>query len=132
MKMNLVAIMAAALASALIGNIVAAQNLEEVTVQVTRTLNTKTVGHNLMTGSPILDVSLSYGVRAGDLDLGSHYGPIQLEKRIHDAARAACAEIDRRYPSSTPSEDECAKSAADRAMVKVHELVAAAGNKSAK
>jgi len=45
---------------------------------------------------------------------------------------AACKEISRQYPDSTPSDDICAKAAADKAMVKVHELVAAAGKASAK
>ncbi len=110
--------------------IVAAQNLQEVTVQGTRILNTKTVDHNASTGSPILDVSVSYGVRVADLDLTSHYGPIQLEKRVRDAALAACKEIGRQYPDATPSEELCAKAAADKAMVTVHDLIAVAKAKA--
>lgn len=116
---------------ALISGIAAAQNLDEITVQAKRILSTKTVGRSNV-GAPILDVSLSYGVRVADLDLASHYGPIELEKRVHDAAMKACKEIGREYPDSTPSDAVCAKAAADDAMVKVHELVAAAAKKSAK
>ncbi len=105
---------------------VVAQNLEEVTVKATRILNTKTVDRSASTGNPILDVSVSYGVRVADLDLASNYGPIQLEKRVHDAALAACQDIGRRYPDATPSEQECARVAADKAMVTVREMVAVA------
>jgi UrcA family protein len=131
MRRILLRVVVGVVASALISGIAAAQNLEEITVQAKRILNTKTVGQSNL-GAPILDVSLSYGVRIGDLDLASHYGPIELEKRIHDAAVKACKEIGRQYPDSTPSDDECAKAAADKAMVKAHELIDAAGKKSAK
>jgi UrcA family protein len=119
---------AAAIASALISGAVVAQSLEEITVQGTRVLDVKSAGQNTM-GVPIVDVSVSYGVSIADLNLASQYGPIALEKRVHDAAKAACEEIGRKYPSSTPSNEVCTKVAADKAMVKVRELVAAARQK---
>jgi len=63
------------------------------------------------------------------LDLASHVGALELEKRVHDAAMAACKEIGKQYPNATPSEDACAKAAADKAMVRAHELEAAAAGK---
>jgi UrcA family protein len=108
------------------GTIGAAQDLNEVTVQATRIISTKNVGRDATTGAPILDVSLSYGIKTADLDLASHYGPIQLEKRVRDTALAACQELGRKYPDSTPSDNECAKAAADKAMVRANEMVAAA------
>ena len=51
---------------------------------------------------------------------------MELEKRVNDAAQTACKELGRQYPIATPSDAECAKTAAEKAMVKVHELVAAA------
>ena len=81
------------------------------------------------TGVPIVDVSMSYGVSIADLNLASQYGPIALEKRVHDAAKAACEEIGRKYPQSTPSDEVCTKVATDKAMVKVNELVAEARKK---
>ena len=126
MKFNLKGLVVLSAVSVCLCGIVAAQNLKEITVQATRILSTKAVDHNASTGSPILDVSVSYGVRVADLDLASHYGPIQLEKRVRDAAAAACQEIGRQYPDSTPSEELCTKAAADKAMVAVHDLVAVA------
>ena len=40
-------------------------------------------------------------------------------------AAAACKELGRQYPSSTPEDADCAKKATDKAMVKVNELIAA-------
>jgi UrcA family protein len=119
---------AAAITSALISGVVVAQGLEEITVQGTRVLDAKDAGRS-STGVPIVNVSLSYGVSIADLNLASQYGPIALEKRVHDAAKAACEEIGRKYPKSTPSDEVCTKVAADKAMVKVRELVAAARQK---
>jgi len=119
---------AAAAAFALLGGITAAQNAEEVTVQGTRMMTTEAAGRTT-TGIPLVNVSLSYGVSIADLDLASQYGPIALEKRVRDAAMAACQEIGRQYPLSTPSDEACAKAAADKAMVKVRELVLAARKK---
>ncbi|MGO9424026.1 MAG: UrcA family protein [Steroidobacteraceae bacterium] len=128
MKTKATGAVLAAAAFALIGPIAAAQNVEEVTVQGTRVMTTEAAGRT-STGIPLVDVSLSYGVSVADLDLASQYGPIALEKRVRDAALAACKEIGRQYPHSTPSDEDCAKAAADKAMVKVHELVAEARKK---
>ena len=119
---------AAAVTSALISGVVVAQTMEEITVQGTRVLQEKDAGRT-STGISIRDVSLSYGVSIADLNLASQYGPIAAEKRVHDAAKAACEEIGRKYPLSTPSDEVCTKTATDKAMVKVHELVAAARQK---
>ena len=119
---------AAAIASVLISGVVVAQSLEEITVQGTRVLDAKSAGQNSM-GIPIVDVSVSYGVSIADLNLASQYGPIALEKRVRDAAKAACEEIGRKYPLSTPSDEVCTKAATDKAMVKVRELVAKAREK---
>ena len=51
---------------------------------------------------------------------------------MKDAALAACKEIGHQYPSSMPNDADCAKAAADKAMPKVNDLVAAAGKKAAK
>ena len=82
-------------------------------------------------GLPILKASLSYRVNIADLDLATQNGPMALEKRLRDAAMAACEELDQRYPLLTlePSDDDCARAAARKAMVKAHELVAKARQK---
>ena len=47
-------------------------------------------------GLPILKVSPSYGVNIADLDLATQDGPMALERRVKDAAKAACQEMNRR------------------------------------
>ena len=125
MKTIFTRLMAAAFALSLASGTAIAQEVEKITVQATRMITTKTVGRT-PSGVPIVDVSLSYGVSVAGLDLGSSKGAAELEKRIHDAARAACREIGRQYPDASPGDTECARVAADKAMVKARELIAAA------
>ena len=129
MKTKLVGTMAAAVASALVGSIAVAQDDQGITVQATRI---PTSEFRISGGIPLVNMSLSYTVSASDVDLTSRAGAAELEKRVHDAALAACKEIAKQLPDSTPSVAECAKNAAGKAMVKVHELEAAADKKSAK
>jgi UrcA family protein len=102
-----------------------AQDVQEVKVQATRVMSTKLAGRTA-SGIPILNISLSYGVSTAGLDLATHSGALELETRVKDAAAAACKEIGRKYPDATPSDAACAKDASAKAMVRVHELVAAA------
>jgi len=117
--------LAAVAASALISTIAFAQGTQEVTVVGTRALTTKQVGQT-PTGVTIVKISLNYGVGISDLDLASTTGAAELETRINNAAMAACKEITRQYPDATPSDEDCAKAAAKKALVKAHELEAAA------
>lgn len=129
MKTIFMKVAVAAGAFALLGGIVIAQDIEEVTVQGSRVVTTKVVGRT-SSGVPIKDVSISYGVSIAGLDLASHAGFMEAEKRVNDVAAAACRDLVQRYPTGTPSEAECTKAAADKAMVKVNELAAAASKGS--
>jgi len=131
MKTTFMRVAVAAGAFALLGGIVIAQDIEEVTVQGSRVVTTKVVGRT-SSGVPIKDVSISYGVSIAGLDLASHAGFMEAEKRVNDVAAAACRDLAQRYPTGTPSEAECTKAAADKAMVKVNELAAAASKASGK
>jgi UrcA family protein len=110
---------------ALMGGMALAQSLEEVKVTAARTFAT-TVGHSGNTGAPIVDISLSYGVSYRGLDLSTRAGAAELERRVNDAARAACEEISLRHPQGEPNDAGCAKAAAADAMVRVRELEVAA------
>ena len=131
MKTTFMRVAVAAGAFALLGGIVIAQDIEEVTVQGSRVVTTKVVGRT-SSGVPIKDVTLSYGVSIAGLDLASHAGFMEAEKRVNDMAEVACKDLVQRYPTGTPSEAECTKAAADKAMVKVNELAAAASKASGK
>jgi len=102
-----------------------AQAPQEVRVQATRVISTKTVGHT-PSGVPIVDLSITYGVSLTGLDLSTNSGATEAAKRVSDAADAACKELGDKYPDATPGQQECAKIASDKAMVTLHGLVAAA------
>jgi UrcA family protein len=130
MRKMLIAAAAGLLPLSLVSGIAIAQTGSQVTVTATRIVETN-IGRS-PSGVPISNISLAYGVNCSALDLASHQGAMQCEKRVKDAAMAACKEISQKYPDATPNEADCAKAAADKAMVRVHEMEAAAANKPAK
>lgn len=120
----------AAAALALLSGIASAQTPEEIKVEATRPVSTKIVGKST-SGVPIVEYSVSYGVSLVGLNLSTNSGAVEAERRVHEAAVAACKEISRQYPlvQQAPGED-CAKTASDKAMIKVREMVAAAEKSS--
>ncbi len=131
MKTIIMSVAVGAVASVLVGGMAVAQseNMGEITVQGTRAVTTKLVGKT-SSGIPIKDVSLSYGVLLNGLDLASHAGFMEAERRVKAVAETACRELVIRYPSGTPSEAECAKAAAAKAMVVVNGWAALASKGS--
>jgi UrcA family protein len=124
MSKRLITIAVGLLAGVSVNAVVIAQEMGEVIVQAQRVVK-KTIGHTA-SGVPIEDISLSYGVSTKGLDLNSSAGAAELQKRVTTAAQAACKELARQYPSSTTTDAECVKTATDKAMVKVNEMIAAA------
>jgi hypothetical protein len=133
MKTIFMKVAVGAVASGLVGGIAVAQNqnMDEITVQGTRMVSTKLVGKT-SSGIPIIDVSLGYSVIMKGLDLASQAGFLEAEKRVKDVADTACKELAKRYPNGTPSEAECAKAAADKAMVVINGWAALASKASGK
>jgi UrcA family protein len=109
----------------MVSGIAAAQNAKEVKIQAQRVINEKVIAR-ITGGGKIIELTLSYPVSFGDLDITSVRGAAELEKRVKDAARAACEEIGSKYPGATPSDRVCAQKAATKAMDEVRRLVAAA------
>jgi UrcA family protein len=102
-----------------------AEQIEGVDVAASRIVKEQ-VG-TAMNLAPIYSISLSYRVSYSDLDLSTKAGAAALEKRVQAAAATACKEVRRVYPEAEPGGSACAKQAVDEAMVKVREVVAAAG-----
>ena len=125
MKVMPMRVVVGAVASMSVISIAIAQNTEATSIQANGALSTKTVGRT-SSGLPVIDVSLRYAVSVKDLDLASSAGAAELQRRVSDAAEAACKEIARQYPAATPSDAECVKTAAARAMVRARELLVAA------
>src|SRR5262252_489873 len=74
------------------------------------------------------EVSVDYKVHYADLDLSTHSGATQLEKRIRDAATQACQQLATLYPASTEGvgKDSCVESATKKAMAEANQAIAAA------
>ncbi|MDE2295062.1 MAG: UrcA family protein [Gammaproteobacteria bacterium] len=108
---------------ALAAGVTGAQTLKEISVEAGRA--TKVVGHT-SSGIPIEEVSLTRHVYYGDLDLRTHSGAVELERRVHETAQAACKQLDELYPLTTSESPACAEQAAKGAMEQVHALIAAA------
>ena len=128
MRTMLVTVAAGVLATSLFADSAFAQTTPEVVVTTSTKVIEERAGHTER-GIPIVDVSLAYSVSAAGLDLASHSGAQELERRVSYAAADACKELGRRYPLSTPSDAQCAKAATDKAMVQVREMEAAAAKK---
>jgi UrcA family protein len=122
---------AAALAAcSLLAGTATAQQSEEITVTALRIAHPKVV--TAVPGTFMKDISLSYGVSTAGLDLTRTASEAELERRVNEAALAACKDIEKDYPmQSQPTVSECASNAAVKAMVQVHAMIAAA-NKAAK
>ena len=133
MKNILLGIGVGVAASISLSGIVVAQEPQEIIVTAKGVVAVKPTGETA-SGVPIVDMSISYGVSYAGLDLVSAVGATELEKRVNDAAKEACKEIAAQHPLQhfTTSEAECAKVAADKAMVKARALIAEAGRKPVK
>jgi UrcA family protein len=77
-------------------------------------------------GFNVIDrAKLSSRVNIADLNLSTYAGVMELKWRVTNAAQAVCKELAIRYPDGTPSEAQCAKTAAKDALVTVRKIVAA-------
>jgi UrcA family protein len=68
---------------------------------------------------------LSSRVNIADLNLSTYAGVMELKWRVTNAALAVCKDLAVRYPNGTPSEAQCAKTAAKDALATVRNIVAA-------
>jgi UrcA family protein len=94
----------------------------EVTVQAERP-TAKVVDRTAV--APVILAAVDYRVSYSDLDLSIPSNAKVLKTRVRDAARGACADLDRLYPISSGN-DECSRKAEERAMPQVLSAIAAA------
>jgi UrcA family protein len=98
-------------------------NVEEITVRAERA--TKTQVGRTSSGVPVLQYELGYKVGFDDLDLATESGAAALKQRLLDAAKSACADLDRLYPGVEPDRD-CVRKAADETVPAFDAAIAAA------
>jgi len=98
---RLAALTLAAGTLSLLGTAASAQNssdaasLPAVTVQASPVVQHRSFGTNGLAGEQLL---LTRHVNYADLNLDTPEGKIALHRRIRDSARAACQELEARYP----------------------------------
>jgi UrcA family protein len=113
---------ASVVAASLLSSGAVGQDLGAISVEASR-IDRTLVGHT-SARVPIYIVSTTRQVKAGDLDLATPEGLAELEKRVSKAATEACTDIDRTHPNARPDTYQCAKSATNRTMSQVRELLA--------
>jgi UrcA family protein len=78
---------------------------------------------------PVSTINMSRGISYHGLDLTADADVATLETRVRQGAEDICKELDRRYPKTAyiavQEDKECAKNAAESAMVEVRTVVAA-------
>jgi len=106
------------------GAAMAAEPPAEITI--TATQQAKVVVGRTAIGAPIELVTLTRHVSYSDLDLSKSADAATLEGRVTQTVKDACKELDDRYPLEPNTASECIKTSTDKAMVQVHQAVAAA------
>jgi UrcA family protein len=124
--MRTITTLAAIVAVGAIGTATAAdQKIEQVRVEASKIVSTK--AGSTYSGIPVKNISLSYEVSLDDLDLATSAGLIAAEKRVNNAAAAACKEINKQEPLAPPADESCAKTAANKAIAQLHASIAGTG-----
>ncbi len=82
------------------------------------------------TGLPTEEVTVTRRVGYSDLDLKTHLGTLALKRRVEQAARLACKQIDALYPLERREAPSCIRQAIAGANAQVEEAIAAAHRNS--
>jgi UrcA family protein len=70
--------------------------------------------------------SLVSKVSYADLNLATHSGAVELEKRIKLSAHNVCSQLRKLYPDSVETDPPCVQAATKNAMAQANQAIAAA------
>ncbi len=119
-----------ALGAIVTGSALADEDVPTITITASRmgraAVSTETVGRSATTGAPIDRLTLTWSVPFTDLDLSTHSGATELQKRVNARAQAVCRELDRLFPLTDRGGASCAKEAAAGGLAQADKLIAAA------
>ena len=121
MKVTHVAV--AAIAGLALSGVSVAQQLPEVIVEAPHVEKTTQTGPM---GRKIPAMSISYRVNYADLNLATHSGAVELEKRIKESATKACDQLRKLYPETIEGNPPCVDGAVKAAMAQASKAIAAA------
>jgi UrcA family protein len=71
-------------------------------------------------------LSIVYRVSYADLNIATHSGAVELEKRIRDSATEACKQLKELYPDTSEGQTPCVEGAVKNAMEQAKKAIAAA------
>ncbi len=112
------------------GGAMADEDVPTITITASRmgraAVTTETVGRSPTTGAPIDRLTLTWSVPFTDLDLSTHSGATELQKRVNARAQAVCHELDRLFPFNEHGGAACVKQAAAGGLAQADKLIAAA------
>jgi UrcA family protein len=77
-------------------------------------------------GTRLPAMSIAYKVDYSDLNLATHSGAVELEKRIKESATKACDQLAKLYPETVQGDPPCVQGAVRGAMAHAKKLIAAA------
>jgi UrcA family protein len=113
----------ATIGALVLGGASLAQQIPEVVVEAPHVEKTTQAGPM---GQRLPAVSVVYRVTYSDLNIATHSGAVELEKRIKDTAKQACEQLRKLYPESSEGATPCVDGAIKSAMAQVNKAVAAA------
>jgi UrcA family protein len=112
------------------GSAIADEDLPTITITASRmgrsAVTTEVVGRAAATGAPVERLTLTWSVPFTDLDLSTHSGATELQKRVNARAQAVCQELDRLFPFTDRGGAPCVKEAAAGGLAQADKLIAAA------
>ena len=123
MKLGTLHIALATIGALVVGGPSLAQQTPEVIVEAPHVEKTTQVGPM---GRRIPALSIVYKVSYADLNLATHSGAVELEKRIKDSATKACQQLAKLYPESTEGATPCVEGAVKSGMAQANKAIAAA------
>ena len=104
------------------GTVIAADTLEEVTVQGSRVAK-QVIGHDSH-GTPLERVALTRAVDYSDLDLSTTLGSKEMANRVATAAKTVCDELNKLFPLMA-EDPGCVKRATDEGMKQADKVIMA-------
>jgi len=71
-------------------------------------------------------LSIVYKVDYSDLNLATHSGAVELQKRIKESATRGCEQLAKLYPETSEGDTPCVQGAVKSAMDQANKAIAAA------
>ena len=112
-----------AIAGLALSGVSVAQQIPEVIVEAPHVEMTTQTG---AMGRQMPAMSISYRVSYADLNLATHSGAVELEKRIKESATKACEQLRKLYPETTEGNPSCVEGAVKTAMAHANKAIVVA------